>query len=46
MKALASEITTLGQFGAGAARTLLVNTEELADKCRIDLVADSGWEFL
>lgn len=43
MKALAAEITTLGQFGAGTARTLLANTEELADTCRIDPEGDVGW---
>ncbi|ALO66694.1 DNA polymerase III subunit alpha [Arthrobacter alpinus] len=43
MKALASEITTLGQFGAGSAKALLAQTEALADQCRIDPVADTGW---
>lgn len=43
MNALASEIATLGQFGAGAARTLLAQTEALADMCRIDPVTDTGW---
>lgn len=43
MKALATEITALGQFGAGAAKALLAETEKLADLCRIDPVTDTGW---
>jgi error-prone DNA polymerase len=43
MKALAAEIAALGQLGAGAARALLEQTQALADRCRIDLVADAGW---
>lgn len=43
MKALATEIATLGQFGAGAARSLLSETEELANRCRIDPESDVGW---
>lgn len=43
MKALGSEITTLGQFGAGTAKDLLAETEKLADLCRVDPVTDTGW---
>ncbi|MGO4384280.1 DNA polymerase III subunit alpha [Specibacter sp. RAF43] len=43
MKALAAEITALGQTGAAAGRTLLEETRQVADRCRIDPVADTGW---
>lgn len=43
MQALASEIASVGQAGAGAAKALLSETAVLADRCRIDPVSDAGW---
>ncbi|WP_188537382.1 DNA polymerase III subunit alpha [Kocuria dechangensis] len=43
MRALAREIARAADLGAAGAAALLRGTEEVADRCRLDPVADCGW---
>ncbi|MHA7304727.1 DNA polymerase III subunit alpha [Arthrobacter sp. TMN-49] len=44
MQAVAQEIVYQGGYGSAELRQLWSNTEQLADKCRLDPAADLGWK--
>lgn len=43
MRALAAEIARAADLGAAGAAALLAGTQRVADRCRLDPVADCGW---
>ncbi|MEX5271804.1 DNA polymerase III subunit alpha [Kocuria sabuli] len=43
MRSLAAEIARAADLGAAGAEALLAGTRQVADRCRLDPVADCGW---